>query len=165
MKRVLFIRHAKSSWEDGSLDDFERPLNDRGKRNAPEMAKRLLDREIQVDQLISSPALRAYTTAILFAKELGIAPDQIRLFNELYLPSAHTIGECVAMASDDADTIAIFSHNPGITEYVNSISPIRIDNMPTAAVFAVKAPVSSWAAFKEAEKEFWFFDYPKAKPS
>lgn len=165
MKRVLFIRHAKSSWDDGSLDDFERPLNDRGKRNAPEMAKRLLDRDIKVDQLISSPALRAYTTAILFAKELGISPDRIRLFNELYLPSAQTIGESVAMASDDADTIAIFSHNPGITEYVNSISKTRVDNMPTAAIFAVKVNIDSWKDFNEAEKEFWFFDYPKAKPS
>lgn len=163
MKHVLLVRHAKSSWDNADTTDFDRPLNDRGKEDAPKMAQRLLEKEVSIDAFISSPAKRAKKTASLFAKEYDLDKDEIILVPELYHPSSDVFYAAIAQAPDDAKSIAIFSHNPGITDFVNELTNARVDDMPTCAVFAVKADVKQWSQFKEAKKEFWFFDYPKAK--
>ena len=163
MKHVLLVRHAKSSWDNADTVDFDRPLNDRGKEDAPKMAQRLLEKEVSIDAFISSPAKRAKKTASLFAKEYDLDKDEIILVPELYHPSSDVFYAAIAQAPDDAKSIAIFSHNPGITDFVNELTNARVDDMPTCAVFAVKADVKQWSQFKEAKKEFWFFDYPKAK--
>ena len=85
VKQLLLIRHAKSSWADFSLKDFDRPLNDRGKKDAPVMAKRLLDKGIAIDAFIASPAKRTRKTAEIFAKEYKSEKGRIILFDELYL--------------------------------------------------------------------------------
>ena len=87
MKFVLIVRHAKSSWDNFSVADFDRPLNDRGKEDGPKMAKRLLDQKISIDTFISSPAKRAKKTATLFAHEYGLKKDDIILVPELYHPA------------------------------------------------------------------------------
>ena len=161
MKVVLIIRHAKSSWSDFSLPDFDRPLNDRGKKDAPEMAKRLISQNIPIDCFISSTAKRARKTAELFAKEFKTDKDDILFKPELYEASASVFSEIIANAPSQANTIAVFSHNPGITEFVNQLTPTRVDDMPTCAVFAVKAEITDWKEFSSAPKVFWFFDYPK----
>jgi len=163
MKHVLLIRHAKSSWDDAAMTDFDRPLNDRGKEDAPKMAERLLEKEVSIDAFISSPAKRAKKTASLFAKEYNRDKDEIILVSELYHPSSEAFYTAIAHAPNDANTIAVFSHNPGITEFANELTSARVDDMPTCAIFAVKADIKQWSEFKEAEKEFWFFDYPKGK--
>lgn len=145
------------------MTDFDRPLNDRGKEDAPKMAQRLIEKEVSIDAFISSPAKRAKKTASLFAKEYGLDKDEIILVAELYHPSSEAFYAAIAQAPHDAKSIAIFSHNPGITEFVNELTNARIDDMPTCAIFAVKADVKKWSQFEEAKKEFWFFDYPKAK--
>ncbi len=161
MKTLLIIRHAKSSWADPGQTDIERPLNDRGKKDAPEMAERLKDQKIKVDLFVSSPAKRAHKTAKFFAEEFGAAKDDILIVKELYEAAATTFYKVVANFKDKHNTIALFSHNPGITAFVNTLTNVKIDNMPTCAVFAVSIPGDSWSAFKEAEKNFLFFDYPK----
>jgi phosphohistidine phosphatase len=163
MKHVLLVRHAKSSWDDADMADFDRPLNDRGKEDAPKMAERLLEKKVSIDAFISSPAKRAKKTASLFAKEYDRDKGEIILVPELYHPSSEAFYAAIAQAPDDAKSIAVFSHNPGITEFANELSSARIDDMPTCAIFAVKADIKHWSEFKEAKKEFWFFDYPKAK--
>ena len=162
MKRVIVVRHAKSSWDDASVPDFERPLNERGKHDAPAMAKRLLEKKVEIDAFISSPAKRAKKTASLFAKEFGKHKDDIILVDALYHAGPEEFYEAIGNAPAKAKTIAIFSHNPGITDFVNSLTDTRIDDMPTCAVFAVKAPVSDWNEFRQATREFLFFDYPKS---
>jgi phosphohistidine phosphatase len=163
MKTVLLIRHAKSSWDDLSIADIDRPLNDRGKKNAPEMAKRLLRQGIKVDALISSPAVRARKTAELFAAELDIKKKDIIVVPDLYDATAASFDNAITDAPGSADTIAVFSHNPGITDYVNSLTNTRVDDMPTAAIFAVACDIETWTEFSNADKRFLFFDYPKSE--
>lgn len=163
MKAVLLIRHAKSDWSGAFQTDFERQLNERGKRDAPEMAKRLLKKDITIDAFISSAAERAYETCVCFAKAYDVKEKKIHKEKSLYEAPAEAYANVIAHANDDDDCIAVFGHNPGITFYANSLTETKVDNMPTCAVFAVKAHVKHWKDFAAAKKEFWFFDYPKAK--
>lgn len=161
MKTLFIIRHAKS---DQSFfgNDFERPLNERGKSDAPMMANRLLDKKIKIDALVSSPAVRAKKTAALFAEILNIPKDEIIFISSLYQAPAAVFYDEIAVLPQNLNSVAIFSHNPGITYFVNSLNTkTRIDNMPTCGIFAVSADIASWSEFSKAPKEFLFFDYPK----
>jgi len=162
MKQLLLIRHAKSDWSTPSLGDFDRPLNERGKRDAPVMAQRLLDKKIKIDAFIASPAKRAKRTASVFVKEYKRDEGDVIFKEELYAAAPSIFSEVISKADDKFDTIAIFSHNPGITDFANSLTHMRIDNIPTCGIFAVKIKSTRWSDFAEAEKEFWFVDYPKA---
>lgn len=162
MKTILLIRHAKSSWDNFSLSDEERPLNERGKKNAPEMAKRLIKKNIPIDVILSSPAKRAATTAELFAKEYDIKKKSIILVPDLYMASQDAFVRTIRNAPVNAQSIAIFSHNDGITQFANALSDTRIDHMPTSSVFAVKADIQAWSDFQPGETKFYFFDYPKS---
>jgi len=161
MKKILLVRHAKSSWDDISQKDFDRTLNDRGHRDAPAMAKRLLKEDININLLISSPAVRALTTAEYFAEAFGIKKKEVMQEPSLYLAESKIFFDVISQINDDYKTVAVFSHNPGITEFANQLTPTRIDDMPTCSVFGVKADIKSWSEFAAAEKKFWFFDYPK----
>ncbi|HYH14848.1 MAG TPA: phosphoglycerate mutase family protein [Flavisolibacter sp.] len=161
MKTLLVVRHAKSSWERFDQPDIERPLNDRGKKDAPEMAQRLKEKNIKVDLFVSSPAKRAKKTAKLFAEEYKVDKDDILIREELYEPRVDNFYNVAISLPDKANVIALFSHNPGITEFVNTLTNVRIDDMPTCGIFAVSADTDNWSEFKEASKQFLFFDYPK----
>jgi phosphohistidine phosphatase len=161
MKQLILIRHAKSDWGNASLSDFDRPLNERGKNDAPVMAHRLLDKNIFIDAFISSPAKRANKTAGIFAKEYKRDKDEIIFRDELYAAPSTIFYDVIATADDKFKCIAIFSHNPGLTDFANLLTDTRIDNIPTCGIFAIKAECEKWKNFKEAKKEFWFFDYPK----
>ncbi|HEX2684649.1 MAG TPA: histidine phosphatase family protein [Ferruginibacter sp.] len=161
MKKLFMIRHAKS---DQSFfgNDFERPLNERGRSDCPEMAKRLLEKKIKFDKLVSSPATRAKQTATLFADTLKIPAEEIIFISALYHAPADDFYEVIGSLPDDIKSVAIFSHNPGITYFVNSLGTgTEVNNMPTCAIFAVEADISHWADFGKAKKELLFFDYPK----
>lgn len=162
MKRLILIRHAKSSWDDFSIKDFDRPLNERGKRDAPAMAKRLLKKDIEIDAFISSPAKRARKTAELIAREYKTEKEDILFIDDLYLATIPVFTHVVGGIDDRFACVALFSHNEGITQYANTLTSTRTDNIPTCGVFAVKADISRWKDFESAEKEFWFFDFPKS---
>jgi phosphohistidine phosphatase len=162
MKTLLLVRHAKSSWDDPSLSDFDRPLNDRGKRDAPVMIHRLLDNKVKIDAFFSSPAKRASRTARIFAKEYKRKRDEIIYKTELYGAGESEFFEVIGKIDDEFDNVALFSHNPGLTDFANLLTETKIDNIPTCGVFGIKLKATTWAEFKNAEKEFWFFDYPKA---
>jgi len=161
IKQVLLIRHAKSDWNNPSLSDFDRPLNSRGKRDAPIMAKRLLDKKIDIDLFISSPAKRAKRTASAFAKEFDFKKKEIVFLGNLYGAEVDIFEEEIKNIDNAFDSIAIFAHNPGLTDFANRLTDVRIDNIPTCSVFAVKIHTNHWTDFKEAKKDFWFFDQPK----
>lgn len=161
MKTLLLVRHAKSSWEEPGVQDFDRPLNERGKQDAPEMAKRIKDKKIDIDLFVSSPAKRAKRTAKLFAEEFDVKKDDIVLEEELYLANPSSFKNVIKDLGKKYDTVALFAHNPGITELANQLTTVRIDNMPTCSVFAVQADTDSWKDFETAAKNFLFFDYPK----
>jgi phosphohistidine phosphatase len=162
MKTLLLVRHAKSSWGDITLSDFERPLNDRGKSDAPKMGKRLKKKGIKIDAFISSPAKRARKTAEYFIEEYKGNKDDIIFVSSLYDASVNDFNAAVRSFDDKYDTIALFSHNPGITHFANELfSGAEIDNMPTCSVFAVSSPADKWKDFLKNKKEFLFFEYPK----
>jgi phosphohistidine phosphatase len=126
------------------------------------MAKRLLEKRVNIDALLASPAKRAKKTAELFAETLGKDPGEIIFVSALYHASPDVFYDVIAALPDDLDSVALFSHNPGITYFVNSLdSKTQVDNMPTAAIFAVEADITQWSAFARAKREFLFFDYPK----
>lgn len=161
-KTLLLIRHAKSSWDDISLSDFDRPLNERGKADAPKMGKRLRKKNVKIDAFISSPAKRAKKTAECFIKEFDKSSDEIIFISSLYDASVTDFNAAIKIVDDKHNSIALFSHNPGITLFANElISGANIENMPTCSVFAVKADVEKWKDFSKSKKEFLFFDYPK----
>lgn len=161
MKSLLIVRHAKSSWDLSTPNDFDRPLNDRGKKDAPAAAKRLVKKGIQIDAFISSPAKRAKKTAKHFTGEFGVDSEKIILVPELYEAHSSAFYQVVRDLDNAYNTVAIFSHNPGITDFVNSLTAVKVDNVPTCGIFAIQVEIDNWEAFKDAEKIFWFFDYPK----
>lgn len=161
MKTLLLVRHAKSSWDVPGLSDFDRPLNERGKKDASQMAKRLKDKDIGIDLFVSSPAKRARKTAKYFAREFEVKKDGIQLVDDLYLASSSAFRKTILDLSDKNNVVAMFSHNPGITEFANALTNVRIDDMPTCSVFAIHVNADSWSDFEKAEKKFLFFDYPK----
>ncbi|MEO6914679.1 MAG: histidine phosphatase family protein [Chitinophagaceae bacterium] len=161
MKSLLIVRHAKSSWDPAVTSDFDRKLNHRGKSDAPEMAGRLKEKNILPDIFISSPAKRARKTAELFGEVLAIRKQEILLIDQLYEAAMPVFFQTVSDISDSFQVAGIFAHNPGITDFVNALCSVKIDDMPTCGIFGVKIYTEKWAEFEVAEKEFWFFDYPK----
>ena len=162
MKTLLLVRHAKSSWDDPSMSDFDRPLNERGKKDAPKMVERLIEKGITINTFLSSPAKRAKKTAKIFAHAYKKAEEEIFLIPQLYLAASSVFESVLSSLESDSDTIALFSHNPGITDFANTLTEARIDDIPTCGVFAIKIETNDWKNFREAKKEFLFFDYPKA---
>ncbi len=125
------------------------------------MAKRLKDKKLEIDLFVSSPARRARRTARFFAEAYDVKKDKIELVGGLYMADLSDFLQAITSADDKCKTIALFSHNPGITEFANSLTSVRTDNMPTCSVFAVQAEVETWKEFENAEKKFLFYDYPK----
>jgi phosphohistidine phosphatase len=126
------------------------------------MAARLQKRHIQIDAFISSPAKRAKKTAILFCNTLKQPEENIIYISSLYHASSETFYDVIENTDDQFNTIAIFSHNPGVTCFVNNLKAgAMIDNMPTCGVFTTSANITSWKQFTKADKIFTFFDYPK----
>ncbi len=164
MKTLIAVRHAKSSWERIDQPDFDRTLNDRGKRDAPEMARRLKEKGLLVDLFVSSPAKRARKPAAFFAAAFNGKKEAIVLADNLYEAAPETFYNVVQNLPDSADTVVLFSHNPGITAFVNSLTSVRTDNMPTCGVFAVQVQTAHWRLFRESEKKFLFYDFPKTGP-
>ncbi len=161
MKILFLIRHAKAETA-FTLNDFERPLNERGKADAPMMAKRLLQKKIKIDAFISSPAKRAKKTAELFSAAYGLGDEDIIYVSALYQAPPEIFFEVISHLDEPFNSVAIFAHNPGITHLAQELVPeIKLDNMPTCAVLAVQADIPSWSAFAKSKKEFLFFDYPK----
>lgn len=161
MKTLILVRHAKSSWANPGLSDFDRPLNDRGLNDAPVMARRLKNQGITIEEYVSSPAKRAKKTAKLFCEEAGAKKEDIIYVDELYHASPQTFTQVVNNMPSKKDAVALFSHNDGITWFANSLTRVQIDNMPTCGIFVVKADVADWKDFMAAPKEFVLFDYPK----
>jgi phosphohistidine phosphatase len=161
MKTLLLIRHAKSSWDQPGLTDFDRTLNERGKKDAPAMAKRVKEKGLEPDHLISSPAKRAKKTAKYFAEEFGFKKEDIKLVEALYGAGPTEFLQVVKDIDDSYSVVAIFSHNPGITEFASTLTNVRVDDMPTCAVFAMQIETDTWKDFVAGEKNFLFFDYPK----
>ena len=161
MKDLILVRHAKSSWRDPSLDDHSRPLNKRGKRDAPEMGDRLARRGYAPDLLISSSAVRALETARTIAEKLDYPQSRIRVEKLLYLAGVDVLLEVVRGVASTVETLILFGHNPGFTDLSNLLGPRDIFNMPTCGVLHLRFDTATWNAFGQVTGEEVFYDFPK----
>lgn len=165
MKTLYVIRHAKSSWDAKTLGDIERPLNDRGKKDAPRMGKRLKEKNIYPDLIITSPAKRALSTAKKIAKILKYPKEKLKINDKLYHGDEDTILEVLNKQKDKNNVIILFCHNPGLTDFVNSImsEELDIDNVPTCGVVAFQFKAEHWDQVTWGTGKMLFFDYPKSR--
>ncbi|HMS34361.1 MAG TPA: histidine phosphatase family protein [Ignavibacteria bacterium] len=162
MKKTLYlIRHAKSSWDDTSLRDHDRPLNKRGKRDAPFMAKVLRKNGVKPDLIISSTAVRALDFAKMIAEELNYSKKEINATKELYMADEKQMLEILRSADDSFKTVFIVGHNPYITEFANSLCNHNLDNIPTSGIFCVEFDAKKWKEIDFGKGKFVSFDYPK----
>ncbi len=162
MKRQLYIiRHGKSSWDNEGLDDIDRPLNDRGLRNAGKMAERLMAKGLIPDLIYSSPANRALNTALIMQRTWGLDPSRLEIFDDLYMAYLEEISDVVEKAPDKVESLAIFGHNPSFTMYANKFLRIPLDNLPTAGVVVVTLESDSWKRLGRKQVVDTFVDFPK----
>ena len=159
MKVLYIIRHAKSSWKDSTLDDYDRPLNKRGSKNAPFMGKRLKKKNVTPDIIISSPALRAKATAQLIAKEVEYDED-IEFKEEIYESSFDILHNILKQVDDTKHIAFLVGHNSGI----NMLAKIYVDfneNIVTCGVFKIEFKCNSWSEINTKNAKFISLDYPK----
>jgi phosphohistidine phosphatase len=162
MKRIIAVRHAKASNPEPGQKDFDRPLAERGKKDAKDMGAKLYGEGIAIDQFVSSPAKRARRTCKAFIEEYTRSKEEMLQVDKLYNAPIADFYEVIAGLDNSKDSVAIFSHNPGITNFVNSLcEDVHIDDMPTCAVFSAEADITDWKDFRNADKKFVFFEYPK----
>lgn len=161
-KRLLLIRHAKSDWGNPSIRDFDRPLNKRGNVSAPEMAQRMVNQNIYPDLVSSSPALRALTTAKYFAKEWNINENNIQTDKNIYEADLKTLLNVVNRFDNIHNTIAMFGHNPGLTDFANYLCDANIYNMPTCSIVILEFSFDDWRLVSSSTAKVVLFDYPKS---
>ena len=163
MKEIFFIRHAKSSWENSALADFDRPLNERGRIAAPDMGQRLFAKGIEPDRIVSSSAKRAISTARLVADEFV---NKIEIIEEskLYHASTFSILDVVNQISNSLSRIFLVGHNPGFSDVVEYLSDASLGNLPTTAAVGIRFHFDSWSLISGSTGELIFYDYPKNKP-
>jgi phosphohistidine phosphatase len=161
MKTLYLVRHAKSSWAEPDLTDMERPLNKRGNRDAPFMAKLLKARGAVPDAFVSSPANRAMTTARFFSNEFGVSPKGIVQKPEIYEATAGMIIDMVGQFSDHWKTVVLFGHNPTFTTLANLFSDRFIPNVPTCGIIHIESDIKNWATFEAGKGKVIDFHFPK----
>ncbi len=161
MKTLYLARHAKSSWKYPKLDDFERPLNKRGRKNAPLMGSVLVKLKVAPDLIISSPANRAAMTARVLAAAIDYPLENIQYSEAIYEFSEFALIEVIQQIDDELKAVMLFGHNPGITGLANYVGDQSISNIPTCGVFCAELNISSWADISEQCGKMIFFEFPK----
>lgn len=145
MKTLFLVRHAKSSWNEPGLPDKDRPLNDRGKRDAPKMGERLAKRNVKPDLILSSPARRALKTAQIIAKRLDYRLEDILVDDRLYAAEADDLLHVIRELGDKPKSVMLIGHNPELTELAHRLSN-KITQMPTCAVAELMFDAKSWSS-------------------
>ena len=161
MKILTLLRHAKSSWDDPGLADRDRPLNRRGERDAPKMGERINSAGIRPSLIVSSPAVRAWTTAKVVAREISYPLEFLQREADLYHASLDTLIDVVARQDDGFNSILVVGHNPGLTDFANFLCPDLTDNLPTAGVVSVGLNCDDWNIRACVPAELQVHDWPK----
>jgi phosphohistidine phosphatase len=160
MKTLFLVRHAKSSRDVPAMVDKERPLNDRGKRDAPKMGERLAKRDVKADLILSSPAMRALKTAEIIAKKLDYRLKDIVVDDRLYAGEADDLLDVIHKLGDKLECVMVGGHNPELTELAHRLSS-TITHMPTCAVAAFTFDVKSWSNIGKDKPATVALDHPK----
>jgi phosphohistidine phosphatase len=162
MLRLTLVRHAKTEPGRPGQEDWDRALEGRGQRDAPEMARRLKQRDLKPDKIVSSPAVRAVTTATIMARELGVPAQKVQQDERLYLAAAKDILAVVRELGGRTRHLMLVGHNPGITDFADRISCERsLENLPTCAVYTLQFEIGDWSELDWASGVDADLDYPK----
>jgi phosphohistidine phosphatase len=161
-KSLFLIRHAKSSYDDPQLEDFDRPLNKRGQKDAPNIAGELKTKKVHFDLILSSPAKRTQQTAKCICKGVDYEFSKINWVPELYLASLATLLKEIKNIDQKYNAVAIIAHNPGKTDLANFfLKGYKIENMPTTGILKLDFKLNSWKEIKGKDGELNFFISPK----
>lgn len=161
MKTLYIVRHAKSSWENAELDDHDRPLLEKGKKRTKKIIDFLLEKNIKVDLIMSSSAVRAYETARFLAHALKYPVDDIKVERQIYHANADKLQNLFFDIPPACDSLMIVGHNPTFTNFANYFLNDKIDWMPTSAVVSISFQTDSWENIFKANHELNFFVAPK----
>jgi phosphohistidine phosphatase len=162
MKTLYLLRHAKSSWSEAGLGDQQRPLNKRGMADAPVMGERLRARGESIDAVVTSPALRARTTAELFTRGCGYAGGEIAIDPDLYFLGCGPIEGVIRALDDRLQAVMLVFHNPDITQFANSIDyAFHVDNIPTCGLLKLSCDIEHWSDWSPGQASVDYFDFPK----
>jgi len=159
MKTLYLVRHAKSSWKYPDLDDFERPLNRRGRESLMLMGE-FLKKKVTPDLIISSPATRAAMTARIIADMIHYPIEKILYSEIIYLSDEDVLLHVIQDINDDVKEVMLIGHNPALTDLGNYISDQQISNIPTCGIFCVELNISSWINIGERRGKLKFFEFP-----
>lgn len=162
MKTLYLVRHAKSDWNNGELLDVDRPLNARGYRDAHFMSKLLKEKKLLPELIISSPAVRAISTALIFARNFNFKHSTIVIKDELYESSVNHYLQCITELDDKIKNVMIVGHNPLLTDLANTLT-ITVADMPTCSIAGIKKLDRgiAWKNFASSPAELVLFDFPK----
>ena len=160
--RLTLVRHAKTEPGRSGQEDWDRALEPRGQRDAPEMGQRLKGRGLKPDLILASPAVRAISTATIFARELGVPAAKVVQDERLYLAPPKDLIKVVRELGGDVTHLMVVGHNPGISEFADRVSADRsVDTMPTCAVYTLEFEIASWSEIDWSTGVDADFDYPK----
>ncbi len=159
MKTLTILRHAKSSWKDLALADFERPLNKRGKRDAPFMAKKFQEKGHTPDLILSSPSTRTRLTVEAFSQALPTT--QVRFEEGIYEAHAQNLLKLIRKQASEIASLMLVGHNPGLTDLVNYFATDHIDNVPTTGLLQFELSAESWQQVDAQSAQLIYFEYPK----
>ncbi|HTL81301.1 MAG TPA: histidine phosphatase family protein [Bacteroidia bacterium] len=162
MKKLLLIRHAKSAWGIASLPDIDRPLNHRGYSDAYEMSERLI-KVVKGPHIITSPAIRAVSTALIFSRTFGVEPQKIWMEKRLYESAPEEYLDVIRTIDDKHHEVLLFGHNPVITEVLDMLASSGTEEMSTCAVAGIEFNVKSWKEIAPEHAKLFLFDFPKNK--
>lgn len=161
MKTLYLLRHAKSSWQNPDLDDFERPLLEKGLKRSKLIIDYLMDHEIIVDLIISSPALRAQATAEIFARALNYPIDEIKKDKKLYFGDSDAYYEQFFDVPKHVNSMMLVGHNPSITNFANQFLEKKIDFLPTSGLVSISFDTDQWEKAGIAKRKINFVVYPR----
>ncbi len=161
MKTLYLLRHAKSSWDNPELDDFERPLNKRGHNDAPLIGNLLEKLNISPDLIISSPAIRASMTARIIADAIKYPLDRIRYDENIYEAGEMDLLEVIYTVDDTVDKLMLVGHNPSFTYLSHYLAKHHAQNISTCGLFAAELNITSWTKVKKNCGKLSLYEYPK----
>ena len=163
MLRLTLVRHAKTEAAHAGQEDWDRALELRGQRDAPEMARRLKGRGLKPNKVLTSPAVRALATMTMMTRELGVAASKVIHDERLYLASPKALLKVIRELGGTADHLMVVGHNPGLTEFADALSSERsVDNLPTCAVYTLEFDIKDWSALELSSGINADFDSPKS---
>jgi len=161
-KKLILLRHAKSSWDANVNTDFERPLNDRGKMDAPRMAEFFSQQSIPIDLIYSSSAVRAVTTAKVFRSQLGVSEARFIEDERVYRAGVNQLQALLRELHDDWNSVMVVGHNPTMTDCANALCDDEVENIPTCGIYAMELDIDSWRKSMNGVGRKLFFQRPKS---